>query len=235
MQNGELYEKLISEKFDKEGYDIDKTLDKLEGFFGEKCHSRSYTKGDMIYEEGTITNYLYYIERGKVQIVKKGMHNKEYYCGYCMAGEFFGFTALMEAPSEYNFKALTNCSIYLIDISNIEKIFEHDHELHKYIKYILVNKIRVLTRRQSNIIAGSCKQVFSNFILEQMYQFGKLDKEGNILISLDISLMEIAEVLNMTRETLSRIISDMKKSNVIESKRRTFTILDLNKFIEFAE
>lgn len=229
--NREVYEKLFDTHTINRLYDMEETRKKLEPYLDKKYEKTLYIKGETICNEGMVDDKIYFLERGKVIIIRKDADQNEYSGGYFMPGEFFGFSSIVSAPEEVCLKALTNCCIYFISTSEVRKLIEKYDNLRKLIIDILVDTIRIRTVRQGNMIGGGCRASFVNFILEHIEGFGKIDDEGNVVVNLDVNLIDIAQILNMTRETLSRIISEMKHQGIISTKRRYIKILDMKRFM----
>jgi CRP-like cAMP-binding protein len=229
--NVELFNKIINSHYKNGRENIELIKNNIEMIFKNKYKKVLYMKGETITNEGIKDDYIYFIERGKVILTRKDVYGKEYSNGYLMPGEFFGLSTCIDMPNETNYKALTNCNIYVIEAQYAKSILAIDDELKQYTNGMLINTIRLLVIRQGNLIMGGCRSSFVNFITEHFYDFGRIDENGDILVTLDVNLVDIAVMLNMTRETLSRIVSEMKKDGVIETKRRFIKIMDLRKFI----
>jgi CRP-like cAMP-binding protein len=229
--NRELYEKLIKSQMMNGLKDAEETRGKLEHCLDGRYKKILYIKGETICREGWVDDNVYFLERGKVIVARKDSDDNEYSGGYFMPGEFFGFSSIVSAPEEACFRALTNCSIYVINSGIVNEFMEKDEDSRRFIMSILVNTIRVRTVRQGNLTMGGCRASFVNFILEHVEGFGKLDEEENVVVSLDVNLIDIAQILNMTRETLSRIVSEMKHQGIIDTKRRYIKIMDMEKFM----
>jgi CRP-like cAMP-binding protein len=189
-----------------------------------------YIKGEVISNEGIRDDKLYFIERGKIIMCRKDTNNREYSCGYLMPGEIFGLSSYVDMPNEVSFRALTNCNVYAFPASEVKRLSQESEEYRNQLTDLIVNMVRFINVRQGSLIMGGCRSSFVQFITEHFYDFGRIDENGDLLVTLDVNLVEIAEILNMTRETLSRIVSEMKKEGIIENKRRFLKIHDLSKF-----
>lgn len=231
MLNVELFNKIISSHYKNSRENIEISRNNIENIFKNKYKKVLYIKGETITNEGMKDEYIYFIERGKVILSRKDVYGKEYSNGYLMPGEFFGLSTCIDMPNETSYKALTNCNIYVIEAQYVKKLLALDDKLKQYANEMLINTIRLLVIRQGNLIIGGCRSSFVSFITEHFYDFGRIDENGDILVTLDVNLVDIALMLNMTRETLSRIVSEMKRDGIIETKRRFIKIMDLKKFI----
>lgn len=229
--NRELYEKFLKSHMRNKVYDVEEARKKLDYYLDDKYKKTLYIKGETICREGLVDDKIYFLERGKVIIVRKDAEQNEYSGGYFMPGEFFGLSSIVSAPEEACLKALTNCSIYVVSTSEVRELIDKHEDLRQLFINILVDTIRIRTVRQGNMIMGGCREAFVNFILEHIEGFGKLDDEENVVVTLDVNLIDIAQILNMTRETLSRIVSEMKRQGIINTRRRYIKILDMERFI----
>jgi CRP-like cAMP-binding protein len=231
MVNKELFDKIIHSYDSFQGISIELYRSKIEAIFRENQRKMLFLKGENIIEEKECGNNIYFIERGKVILTRKDVQGREFCNGYLLPGEFFGFSACIGMPEAFNYRALTNCNIYSLDITAIKDKLMDEYKINKGFDGLIINIMRSITIRQGNLIMGGCRSSFVNFIMEHLKDFGRIDDNGDVLITLDVNLAEIAVILNMTRETLSRIVSEMKKEGIIETKRRFIRIRDLNRFI----
>lgn len=231
MLNIELFNKIIGSHYKNGRENIELIKNNIERILKNKYNKILYMKGEIITNEGLKDDSIYFVERGKVILTRKDVYGKEYSNGYLMPGEFFGLSTCIDMQNEANYKALTNCNIYVIDAQYVKNLLAVDNELIQYTNGMLINTIRLLVIRQGNLIMGGCRSSFVSFITEHFYDFARVDENGDILVTLDVNLVDIAVMLNMTRETLSRIVSEMKRDGVIETKRRFIKIMDLGKFI----
>lgn len=231
MTNSELYEKIVlsNEVFYNDNIEVARGY--IEGNLKSYYKRVMFMKGEIIAKEGFNDSKIYFVERGKVVFIKHDINGKEFSNGYSMPGDFFGLSSIINKPHEVSFKALTNCNIYVIDVEGIIKCREKNSEAMSYINHMLIKTIRLLMTRQGNMIMSGCKSTFVNFIIEHFKYYGKLDDNGNVIITMDVNLAEIAVILNTTRETLSRIISEMRREEIIETKRKFIRIMDLERFV----
>lgn len=231
MSNVELFKRIKESCEGCSKYSIDFTKQNIENYLKGNYKKNLYMKGEIISREGDDDRCLYFIERGKVILLRKDTYGKEYSNGYLMPGEFFGFSSLIDMKDEVSVAALTNCHIYVIDVNEVKNIMDNNPAFKDYINKTLINQLRLLIIRQGNLIMSGCRLTFANFITEHLNNFGKIDDNGDVIINLDVNLADIAFILNMTRETLSRIVSEMKKEGIIETRRKFIRIIDLNRFI----
>ncbi|QCX33938.1 Crp/Fnr family transcriptional regulator [Caloramator sp. E03] len=231
MVNYELYKEIVSSYSNNTKEDIQYYKKFIEENLQNKYKKILYIKDEIIIKEGIIDDYIYFIERGKVVLVKKGLYDRKFCYGYLFSGDFFGHSSFINMPEVVSYKALTNCYIYAIQKEPIKQLIQNNEAIREEFQRIIVNSIRTMTLRQGSLATGECRTSFVNFVKEYFKDYSKIDENGHIIVTLDINLAQIASILNMTRETLSRIVSEMKKEKIIETKRKYIKILDLSRFV----
>lgn len=230
--------KELLQRIQEEGIELKEKREKIISEVFTKYLDGAYTKelfikGETMVEEGEVGKYVYVIERGKVILVKNNK-GKRYSNGYLLTGEFFDMSSYTGIPYPSTYMALSNSSLIKIDISKIKDITGACQEARSLIVEYIVGVWNTVNKRYGNLSIGGCRESYINFILEHVREYGRLDDKGNVIITLDVTLTDIATLLNMTRETLSRIVSDMKKEGILDSRRRIVKIMDLDKLVQLA-
>ena len=191
-----------------------------------------YLKGEEILREGFKDEYIYYLETGKVIVTKKDNKGEEYSIGYVMQDEFFGYSSYFELPEIATYKALNGCIIYAVDALFLRKKIEESREFGKLAAIIVMNFVRTQSSRNSMIMLNDSKEVLLSFVHENIKRFGKLEENGDVSVELDVNMGDISKALNLTRETVSRIFSNLKKKGIIETKRKYIRIKDMDGFLK---
>ncbi|SKA75438.1 transcriptional regulator, Crp/Fnr family [Caloramator quimbayensis] len=231
MLNNEIYNNILSSHYSKNKRSPEYYVEFIEKYLKNKYKKILYLKDEVVLKEDIVDDYFYFIEKGKVVLTKQNYYGKKSCYGYLTEGDFFGYSAFSYLSEVVGYKALTNCYIYAIEVKAAKELVSQSEEFKNEVHYIFVDTLRTLTLRQGSLASGECKTSFVNFIFEYFKNYSKIDEKGNIVVNLDLTLSQIAEILNMTRETLSRILAEMKKDKIIETKRKYIKILDLSRFI----
>ena len=79
--------------------------------------SREVKKGDVIFQEGGISNSLCFINEGKVKLYKYTKDGKEQILSILSKNDFVGDLELLkESPHKFNAEAIEDCKLSLIHI-----------------------------------------------------------------------------------------------------------------------
>ena len=190
----------------------DKTIDIIANFTVET----KLKKDNIIFYEGDDSNYLYLLISGIVKLYKVSTNDKEIILKYFHPGELIAEVANYEhMPYPATAKAFTDITILKIDFKKLKKIIYTNTDLMFKIQSSLIKKIRNLEQVISTHLVLDAKERIAKYIYDNPEDFFKTKK------------IEIAEILNITPETLSRILRIFKNDNMIDIKAKT---IDKEKF-----
>ncbi|MCF8298391.1 MAG: Crp/Fnr family transcriptional regulator [Saprospiraceae bacterium] len=185
-----------------------------------------YKKGQTIFHEGKTPTGIYCLSSGKVKIYKHGKDGKEQIVRFVTPGEFLGIRSILGGKS-YSASSTTLedsviCFITKSDFFNILKKYPKiSNQLIAFLSQLLAdaeNKITSLAQKpvrerlaESLIVLGS---VFSD--------------DGNSSPGvITLSREDIANIVGTATETVIRLLSDFKDDNLITSKGRKITLVNI--------
>ena len=153
---------------------------------------------------------------GIIKLYKVSTNDKEIILKYFHPGELIAEVANFEHmlyPATA--KAFTDIEILKIDFEKLKKIIYSNPDLAFKIQSSLIKKIKNLEQVISTHLVLDAKERIAKYIYDNPKDFFKTKK------------IEIAEILNITPETLSRILRVFKNDNLIDTKAKT---IDKEKF-----
>ncbi|BCD61077.1 MULTISPECIES: Crp/Fnr family transcriptional regulator [unclassified Nitratiruptor] len=185
---------------------------------------KQYKKGSIVFYEGEIAKHLILLTKGILQIYKSDHKGNKivlhvFYPPNLIA-EIVNFEQI---PYPASGEFLTEGELLLIDYKIFEEEFLKNPEIAFTIIKSLTNKIRYLEHVITNDLVLSSTARVAKFIYEHEEEF------------MDLKKNEIATLLNITPETLSRIISKFKKLGLLEKNRSQYKVLKKEEFRSFFE
>lgn len=189
--------------------------------------SNSYKKKQTIYSEGNHPRVLYYIQKGKVKIVKINNDGKELIIDLFKEGDFFGEIALIQ-NSVYKESAVTmdDCELVLIQKDEFENLLNSSKEVSHFFLKLLSNNISTREHQLLNLAYNSLrKKVADTIILIQ----NKYKDENSENFKIDISRDNLASLAGTATESLIRTLSDFKSEKLIEIEGGCIKILNEHK------
>ena len=191
-----------------------------------------YDEGDILFHQGQESEYLHIVRDGLVKLSISDAGGNEQIIGLCVMGHVVGFDALGDNRHAYTAQTLTpavTCSARQSDMLNVYD--QNPNVARKTIQ--LLNQ--ELTYAQNLIHALGQKSSTEKvaLLILSLIPPGSIDR-GVIDLPLPLSRKEIAQFLGLTIETVSRLITDLKKRKIVEPKRRMMRILDMDLLKETA-
>jgi CRP/FNR family transcriptional regulator len=184
---------------------------------------KKFCRDNVLFYEGEMPQYFYALLTGYVKFYKTDLKGHE------IVLHFFTKPIMMaEMPSLENipFRATAivmrdETEILLIDRERFIALLQEDNEFSFYIIKSLTQKIKELeVAINRNLIYDAMTKVCS-FIKENP---SALETRKHV---------EIATILNMAQETLSRILKKLKKLNILNKQCKLVDKNSLNMFLEF--
>lgn len=166
-------------------------------------------KENVLFYEGDESKYLYILLKGIIKLYKVTSVDKELVLKYFHENELIAEVANFE---EINYpataQAFTNIEVLKIDFEKFKEEILTNPKLSYLVMKSLITKIRNLENIVSMHLVLDSKERVAKYIFENGDDFFKTK---NVMV---------AEILNITPETLSRILRVFKDENLIDTKEK---------------
>ncbi|NPA03432.1 MAG: Crp/Fnr family transcriptional regulator [Epsilonproteobacteria bacterium] len=176
---------------------------------------KEYKRGAIPFYEGEKPKDLIILSSGLLQIFKTDHKGNRVvlhiFYPYSLIAEIANFENI---PYPATGEFLTDGKLIHIDYKIFEKEFLKNSEIAFTIIKSLSNKIRHLEHVITNDIILSSTARVAKFIYEHEEEFQKFKKN------------EVAMLLNITPETLSRIIAKLKKLNILQKEGNIYKVVN---------
>lgn len=177
-------------------------------------HLSHYEKDSIIFTQGDMSKNLMILIDGVVSIYKHDSKGNEVVIGYFNRYALLAEAAILRKtplPSSARFQ--TDGSLLKISLEGFESFLLSHPKLSYEIIQSLLEKIELLQQNIHFNLAATSKEKVLNF-----YQ-------KNPKLALDLKQFEIASILGMTPETLSRNISKLLKENKLVQTTSGYKVL----------
>jgi len=183
-----------------------------------------YNKKQVLYTEGKRPRFLFYLVQGKVKAFKTHEDGKEYITDLFSAGDFIGYTALIEDKNyDDNASILEDADIMQIPREDFLKMIYSDISIaHKFI-HIVTQNVKEKEDRLLNLAYSSLRKRVARALVDISSKF---NVQSN---PIEISRDDIAHYVGTATESLIRTLSDFKEEKLIEIKSGKITIANLDK------
>lgn len=187
-----------------------------------------------IYREEDYANYIYFIISGKVKLFKSDNYGKNFVIDIHHKGEFFGYMALLESREHAETAmAMEECKVTIIPKEDFLKLVAKNREVsNKFIK-LLAGNVREKEERLLQLAYSPVRERVARAIIHLADTEGELIEEKT---QIKISRDDLANIVGTAKESLVRMLSEMKSDEVLQLKGKEITILkpeELRKMVDF--
>jgi CRP/FNR family transcriptional regulator len=186
-----------------------------------------YGPHDTLFREGEPNTHLCLVRDGLLKLTAIGPDGHEQIIGLGVPGQLLGFNTVADARHTFTAVALTPTRVCKLGLRDMLQILSQNPPV---AMRTIEQLNRELARAQSLIrLLGqkSSAEKVASFLLALVPPGTNGSATGPL--PLPLSRQEIGELLGLTVETVSRQMSEFKRSRVIDAPRGTVNILDLNR------
>ncbi len=191
----------------------------------EKC-----PKGKFLFQVGDAMSYVYIIHKGAVKVGMNTSNDKILIKEIAYKDEFVGENILPGHSERRLFAhAVKDTEVFKIPTSYFKSMLERNPNLCQNLTQILIKKMSSLETRMSNFVFKKAQSRIVDFLKELAVTNGLKIGMDEILVNHGLSHKEIANITDTSRQTVARVLGDLKRQNIIHfSPRKPHKILIRN-------
>ncbi len=196
--------------------------------------SLSWAEGDTVYQAGQPAEHLFVMATGHAKAYRTSADGRSVVVDLLAAGDFFGGSEMLGSP-EYaeTVEALGTVCVLRMDAHTFREVLT---QYPSVAVRALDNVSAQLGRSRENVLqqaTGTVAERVATTLLRLVDKFGEENSE-NVLIQLPLSRSDLAGMTGSTTESVSRVMSRLRKEGVIDSGRRWTSIVDPDRLAEVA-
>jgi CRP-like cAMP-binding protein len=202
---------------------------------GSAAKKRSFIQDEIIFRSGEMADKLHLVTKGVVKLFnsRPGSAKEETVCVIHPGGFFCLAPVINKEELHINAKALQDVESLELSSDLIHDFIERSHPFAKNIIRHLSRKECDLCEEVCNLSLSTTKERLAKYLLDHADP-----RNISKAFSLRMNQTELASVLGTVRETVSRDLSDLRKSGLISLKQQAVSILneeELKKLCSFKE
>lgn len=191
-----------------------------------------YTKkmeaGAYLFWEGDTADYLYYIRSGRVKLMKSTEDGKDMIMSIMQKGDLImemgGFN---ESLHQFSAEVLSDAEIGVIQRKDLEiLLYRHGDFALEFMSWMSLMHRTTQSKFRDLLLYGKTGALASTLI-RLCNSYGTATPEG-IRIDLKLTNAELADMIGATRESVNRMLSDMKSAGTLAMKSGQITVKKLS-------
>lgn len=199
------------------------TLDWIEKISSMKI-TPHYPKNQFIFFEGSPVMGAYFIKRGQVKIISSNINGKEHTVRLAKEGHILGHTAFGMEKYSIGAVTLSKSEICFIDNKTLKEAFLGNPKFTFEVMRFYSRELR------KSEIRTKCLAMMNNeekVVLGLLYIAETSNDHNSNQTKIYLSRREIAQIIGTNAEQVSRVISILRKNNLLDTKDRTIVLQDL--------
>jgi len=182
---------------------------------------KTASKGGFIYEEGIEKSHVYLLDKGSVKLASHTGDDKMLIKDIVTEKSFFGENIFAGNSVRKEFaEALTDVVYFQIPGDHIRKLAENNGAFADQMLELIMTKLYDLEERLQNFVFKSAKERIMYFIKRTGERNGIKIGIDECLINHGMSHKEIAFLTDTSRQTVARVLSELKRTNIIHFSPR---------------
>lgn len=187
----------------------------------------SWSEGDPLYNAGEPAEHLFVLASGWAKAFRTAPSGQEVVVDLLAPGDLFGGQHTLGKPAHTEtVRALSTVCALRIDARAFREVLtEHPHVALR----VLDDTSALLAQARSDVAEQSSATVAQRVavtLLRLADKFGQNRTGGGTLIQLPLSRTDLAGMTGSTPESVSRVMSHLRKEGIIDSGRRWTAVLD---------
>ncbi|GAC1431396.1 MAG: Crp/Fnr family transcriptional regulator [Thermoanaerobaculia bacterium] len=183
--------------------------------------TRRYAKDDVIFHAAESGDVFCVIREGKVKITMISPEGKEIILTMMGPGEFFGEMALLDdAPRSATVVALEPLEVVTIWRTDFLQILADNFSITRKLLSELSKRVRRMSLRIESLATMDVYGRLARFFLDLAQQQGKVLDNGYVAVTRPTH-QAIANMIGTSRETVSRLIHDLMRQELLLSEGKT--------------
>lgn len=183
--------------------------------------SRAYEAGEAIVGQGQRLQALFVVRKGRVRVFRRSEHGRELTIAILGQGTIFGEMSLLgQYMGDNAAEALEASEICMIDTDRVRRLLIADPR----IALRIVTLLSVQVDRLETRLADTSFRPLGTRIVTTMLAAGERRRNGRVVVRL--THLQLADLLGVTRETVSRTLGDLTDRGLVLPGRGRVVIPD---------
>ncbi|MGH9340707.1 MAG: Crp/Fnr family transcriptional regulator [Acidobacteriota bacterium] len=198
----------------------------------EMFREQKYKRNDIVFFEEDTGKYMYIVKEGRVKVSRLLPNGKEMILAFHESGEFFGEMSMLDGGT-------TPATVTAVVPATILSMSNHEFSL------LLETKPKV-TRALFKMLCSRCREAWSQIevltfhnadarirtALYHLCQRKGEQTDGGTRISIHLTHKELADIVGISRETATRVLSHLQSENVLFVDTRHFVVPDPEELVD---
>jgi len=191
---------------------------------------RKVKKYDYIYKIGDPSKEVFFLVKGIVKIGRHSDDGREVIKNILHPMAMFGELPLMgeKTRQDYAISMNEDVHLYTLKVTEFQRLIATNHQLCIAIMNYVGNRLREVENRLEDLVFKDARARIIDFIKESAEKRGR--RVGfEMLFKHCLTQQDIANITGTSRQTVTSVLNELKRSDLIYFNRRSILIRDMAK------
>jgi CRP-like cAMP-binding protein len=184
---------------------------------------RKFPRDAVIYEDGSMGDYMYIIQEGQVKVTKMSEDGREKILEILGPGDFHGEMALLDrAPRSASAKTTTPCVLLALSRQDFLGLLKQNHEVTLELIRVLARRLRETDEQIKGLlferVEGRTRRLLARLAKEPVP--GREDR----MATSPITHQQLADLVGTSRETITRVVKELKDEGWLEQEGKRYLV-----------
>ncbi len=192
---------------------------------------RQFDKGQCVFQDDDHPKYLFAVVYGQVKLSIPSLDGHEKVVIIAGANQLFGEASIfLDKPYQFNVEALTESVILCVAKQTVAELIHSNTQFAECYCTALCTRVHGLVREIGTCALRNASRRVADYLLQRC---SETSPTVPVEINLPASKQIIASLLNLTPESFSRAIHDLREAKILKSVGKHICILDVNGLRQF--
>ncbi len=198
---------------------------------GEMVELKKRPKYAYIYSRNDASEFIYFLLKGTIKIVTHSNDEKEVIKSVLHPLSMFGELCIVGQENRTDYAKAMNQEVHYfsLKLEDLRKIMRTNHRLSNKILFMMGERLHRVESRLESLIFKDARTRIIDFIKDSAEKRGRRIGIDETLVKHSLTQQDIANITGTSRQTVTSVLNDLKKSNLIHFTRKSILIRDMVK------
>jgi CRP/FNR family transcriptional regulator, cyclic AMP receptor protein len=184
--------------------------------------SSLYPRGTTLFREGDTIRTVYLVLSGVISL-RSFQNGHEQLVALRTPGWLLGAAQAVRGDTHMaNAVAMTRCELSALDVHQFHRLRRTDADLRDRLQRMLADEVAEQFRRAAAAAGANCLARLQHMVSDLFHSNGQRRADGSVRLMLDLSVTDLANLVGVGREHLSRMLPRLAAENMLVRERGWF-------------
>lgn len=194
--------------------------------------SREFPPSSTLFVQGATPLEVFYVERGLVKLIRMSENGQELAIGLPQQGSLLGAASvIVQEPYPFTAITVTSCALSRIPADLFLRLAKTDEQFCWYLHQVHSQEVHRQAGQLAAIRHLSARQRFERLLLQFLSSIPAHERQTSMKIRLPLKHWEIAQLIGIRPEHLSRVLQQIKQEGVLREEDGCMIVSDVSRLL----